>query len=298
MKRIIAVLLVFSLLFLFVSCKMSIVTPLNLEMLTSTTEYDDYLQTDQTTSKSEITQSTTEATTIPAVDIDWTTIVVNTHDMEGYTYAVTFKLSPFIFISSTAILNSAWSVVGKNNTLPTPNNLSLQKKGNNYIRELDSAFLYSHYNLIASNLTDMYYCVGSVSVKNTTEGWDITSSDYRTFEMLFEFVTEQNDYRVATNSMGRIFYSSEYRDYHSGIRINPKLEGNNWGPCSFMIVMPETFSPNSPNGSVYNDLLNKTGFVVAGDSVYVNNVPFDLRSSKYGIKIGVIDKDGKYEKTQ
>ena len=52
-------------------------------------------------------------------DIEWSEFSYTLSDQQGYTFEVTYKVSPWILLSNTELINSAWSEVGGNKELPT-----------------------------------------------------------------------------------------------------------------------------------------------------------------------------------
>lgn len=140
----------------------------------------------------------------------------------------------------------------------------------------------------------MYYCVGSLSVKNITEGWNISNSNPRSLSYSLKCkVTEKPS--TNTNTIGRAFFSSGTKDYYSGILFNPKMTGDSWGPVPFVIMAPEFYSPEHPEGVSYEYLSSDK---IAFDAGYLT---FPKESSTInGVEangycaVGMIGKDGKY----
>ena len=128
------------------------------------------------------TEEETIAETEPqTTSIEWTEFSYDTKDTDGYTYKITVKLSPWILYSETDILNSAWSVVGKDNLLPTFESWNLHKDSKNkYWRDYTGRSSDFDKGSWYYSMNDMYYCVGNVSIQNTTEGWNITKNATRT----------------------------------------------------------------------------------------------------------------------
>ena len=99
---------------------------------TSELQTTNQTQSDLTTTTQDNT-STTEQTTeeVPNVSIEWTEFSYETEDNDGYTYLITVKLSPWILYSETDIINEAWSVVGKDHSLPTFDSWGFKKMKTN-----------------------------------------------------------------------------------------------------------------------------------------------------------------------
>lgn len=77
------------------------------------------------------TEAPTEVPTeepVQSTPIEWTEMVHNVKDGDGYRYEITIKLSPWILTSNKQILNNAWNQVGKNETLPGFDGWGLEKR--------------------------------------------------------------------------------------------------------------------------------------------------------------------------
>lgn len=252
--------------------------------------------TDKPTESEQFT-TTEEPTDPPDTDIEWTQAVYTVEDTSGYKYEVILKISPWIFHTNTGLIDSAWSRVGKSNNLPRSfSDWGLKKQGNAYRKEAltDVVSGYKSYPYVAQ-MTDMYYSLGSISVNNITDGWDITASESRSLKFSIEY--KSNYYEVGTDVIGRLFYSSEEKDCSSGIYVSPKLTSNNWGPCSFVLMSPEKIAPNSPNGDHYDSLLDDDSyFSFFGGMGGVSQKALTINGNNTTdyLRIGVIDREGKY----
>lgn len=116
-----------------------------------------------------------EPTVAPTVDVEWQTLTYNWEDEEGYQFEATIKVSPWINTKNTDYLNSAWSEVGNGKNLiePYPKAWNLTYSGN-YGFYSNTAFVFDGTKLL--DITDYYYCVGGITIKNITDGWDITET--------------------------------------------------------------------------------------------------------------------------
>ena len=251
-----------------------------------------------TTTARPTTKATTTTTRASSVlNGKWTTRTFTTTDTDGYTYQVTYKISPWILLSNTDIINEAWREVGKDNQLPGFNDWGLTNSGSSYRRDVKHgvnqtrSFWYS--------MTDMYYCMGTVSIKNITNGFSITSDKPRSIDAALNWTIEvdnPSNYFNKATCIGRTFYSSKTEDHASCVVVRPEMKSDYWGPVSFVLMAPENFSPNYPEGE-FNNLVktgrlgfhqgncNLDGFISNG--CYLQVVE-DFRT-------GVIGKDGKYE---
>ena len=172
----------------------------------------------------------------------------------------------------------------------------MKKQGNAYRIEAltDVVSGYRSYPYVAQ-MTDMYYSLGSISVNNVTDGWNITSSESRSLKFSIEY--ESSFYEVGTDVIGRLFYTSEIKDCSSGIYVSPKLTSDNWGPCSFVMMSPENKTPKNPDGDHYESLLNKDSyfhFFGGMGGIIQKNLRIDGTETTEYLRIGVIDKEGQY----
>lgn len=218
------------------------------------------------------------------VEIDWTEVSYTTTDQDGYTYEITFKFSPWILLSNTDIVNSAWAEVGGNHVLPGFDGWGFRKNGNSYTRSVyDGAF----YHDISFHMTDMYYCLGTVEIINKTEGWSISSDSPRTLYENFHWSIPNPDDRYHSNAIYRLFYSDSERDARVGVNFGVTMQGDN---CSlpFIIIAPENFTPAFPDGERVEDMLNGYFSYAYFDSDHA------LHSGDGETYLGVFGKDGTY----
>lgn len=179
-------------------------------------------------------------------------------EADGYTFEATFRVSPWIAVSNTATLNAAWQEVGKGYTLPTTDD----------------------WDMIGS-WPDMYYCVGQIKIKNTTRGWDITADRSRSTMVFMDLFSEE-----PTVLKGLLYYSSTSKLTNNRLEIFPKMTSNNWGPVTFVLMTPEYYSPNYPQGQYFDSVLN-------GDLAIYNWSPYQAETCK----VGVIDNEKYYPPT-
>lgn len=240
---------------------------------------------------------------------EWIERTNTVQDADGYKYEISIKISPWIFSSNESVLQNAWNEVGKDNTLPGFGDIYFPLSSNNTYQtdwlndfDNDSSSQQGHRFTSYSTKDDFYYSVGQISVKNITDGWDIEESNPRTIRYTLGvqhsdphniqglYVENSNAY----SAMGRIFYSSRYEDTSAGILISPSLVKNTWGPVSFVLIAPESFSPNTPDGEYYEywkDTKLKAGPPYISYSVYTEELENTIGDNTY---LGIIDKNGEY----
>ena len=293
MKKVLSFVMSVMLLLLLAGCGETKSTP-------NLTEDTQVTRSETTTEKptEALTETPTEQPTDPPqTNINWTQAVYTVEDTAGYKYEITVKLSPWIFHTNTSLIDSAWNQVGNNNKMPRDfSDWGMKKQGNAYRIEAltDVVSGYRSYPYVAQ-MTDMYYSLGSISVNNVTDGWNITSSESRSLKFSIEY--ESSFYEVGTDVIGRLFYTSEIKDCSSGIYVSPKLTSDNWGPCSFVMMSPENKTPKNPDGDHYESLLNKDSyfhFFGGMGGIIQKNLRIDGTETTEYLRIGVIDKEGQY----
>ena len=252
-------------------------------------------RTESTTSKS--TKSTQAesmqvSSTTPKTDIEWITKTIPFTDSNGYTFEATLKLSPWILLSNTEIIESAWSKVGQDYKLPGFNDWGLFCYDSYY----SSNGYGSYFNV---KMTDMFYCVGEVSFKNTTYGWDITSGKTKTLETALKINTRDlsdeekkelksdNTYHI----IGKSFFSNDVSIHVGRASLRAYMKSNNWGPTPFIIMAPENISPNYPEGQFHNIIKQFKIVLVTGNSA---NNDLDDYGTDEKFKVGIIGKDKVY----
>ncbi len=218
------------------------------------------------------------------VNIVWTTVTDTVTDSGGYTYEITYKISPFILISNNDVISKAWAEVGKDHSLPGFKDWGLNFSGEYYWMPygIKDSFLYNSKTSYYHYMTDMYYCVGTVSVRNTTPGWDITEDNKRSPDVQLKWcaVKEANPYGEAA-SLCKVFYDNQTVLVADNIGANPSMKSNRWGPVPFIMMVPENFTPNYPDGQYYEH--HRQGYFSYGDY-------YDPKE----VRIGIIGKDGVY----
>lgn len=230
-------------------------------------------------------------------DIEWSEFSYTLSDQQGYTFEVTYKVSPWILLSNTELINSAWSEVGGNKELPTTyGSWGLEGFAHDqYVRQFqlgteacagDSTF--------GCAMTDMYYCMGTVEIKNVTEGWSIGANQPYSPTFFLPCLIDRDDNALNTAfSIGRIFYTDNYRDYANNVCINARMTQDNWGPATFVIMAPEYFSPKYPSGVYLESMQN--GFLITspqqGAFWYADASDYEGEDRLY---LGVYGKNGTY----
>ena len=200
----------------------------------------------------------------PAVDVDWQTLTYQWTDDSGYTFEATVRVSPWINTKNEAYVNAAWDEVGQGNSLPKANASSwgLSESSNGYGRYNDE---YGSFRPI-QNITDTYYCVGNISVKNLTTGWDITNSSPVTSDTIWLSACQpkpdtkevqrhpslQENY-TRSSTVSKVFCGNKTTNPTWAV-INPKYNSNTWGPAAFVFAHFDNKTPANPNGECMSEI--------------------------------------------
>ena len=256
------------------------------------------VQTNEVISSTYIPENTPEAESEknmeqPSTQIDMQEKSFEFTDEDGYKYLVVVKISPWLFYSTQKeALQSLWANLPVKEMLPTieswgfETESSLAILGKNY------------YSLIKGNQElfrcrqsgfDMYYSVGTITIKNITQGFDITESNSR--KIIIDLVSKSffffffcDKYANCWPVICKVFYSNKPTVYGQMtscvIRWPLRMNRNQWGPVTFLLAYGESFSPNEPDG-LYREYLSQNSNIKFGaiDSIGLNiveSVSFDL----------------------
>lgn len=239
----------------------------------------------------EIPNADSRADAIPESEIEWTTFSYTATDSEGYSFETTVKMSPWILLTNTDIINAAWSEVSQGYELPGLGEWGLDRSGN-YLIGPNASFIYE--------MTDMYYCVGSIQVKNITSGWDISKDYPRAVREQIYYkpydlsVFRNNLYPPSTLSLTKIFYSNTTEDSGDRVDLNFTMKSNKINPVPFIFMAPEKFTPNSPDGEYYEEILKGHFYYNSLTQVWDYNGEKPSNKSETPFYIGLIGKDGQY----
>jgi len=301
MKKVLTIILMSAIVISLFGCSNSKSNDVYYQATVTTTEKAAVQQTEKPTetptekqTESPTTAPTAQPTDPPKASIEWSDLTYAVKDNEGYLYEITYHLSPWILLSNTDTLNAAWNEVGKGNSLPGFNDWALTKKGNNYWRQLNSYLhLYGSLENFSAPMSDMYYCIGTVTITNKTDGFDITQSSPRSVLVPFK-IDFQDKYDWAP-VIGRIYYTDSKTDTYLGVHVNAKMQNNKWGPTQVIFMAPENYSPKYPDGQYIEPLLNSAYF--RPNAYRFEYVTWNGTDISYGNdypRVGLIDKDGIY----
>ncbi len=192
----------------------------------------------------------------PTINVEWQTLTYQWEDKEGYKFEATIKVSPWINTENSDYLASAWNEVSKGETLPeaTPKAWGLTKSGSwFYIPSISTGC-----QLIpVDEITDYYYCVGEVKIRNLTEGWDITSSkrSNRLYIGACQPETEKkgkaSDYNMMSYTLSKVGNTV----LPTWADVNPLYTSNEWS-APFVFVHFENKTPKMPEGENIAEIQN------------------------------------------
>lgn len=167
-----------------------------------------------------------------AVDVDWKMLsTTSTHMPDGYSIEVTAKMSPFISKDDRSTLEAVWGQVSNGKAFPD-----------------DSEFPYVSANNFA-NCDDIYYALGTVSIENATEGFDLPTDGSSWFN--FDKFMPSQSARSATTHSSRLILADEgdLQIQNSDLlNVNVTMRGNSWGPVPVVFAVYDNKSLNYPNG--------------------------------------------------
>jgi len=178
-----------------------------------------------------------------------TTYVLEFEDYDGYQIRETIQLSPIFTKDDVNVMLELWETLG-NDITSFPSKESLQNE-----------------NRTLTNY-ELEYVVGTYMVENLTDGFHITSDNPRTY---IKSLTAEGHENAATlfndQSVSVVAYSdgvSYYADAFAAVLSEARMTSDTWGPCSFVVALPNTSTPNQPNGYRYDDIQIIFGYNIYG----------------------------------
>ncbi len=235
-------------------------TPTNDATATTAVTTQDTAATTTTTAAT----TTTAVTTAPKnnVNVNFQTYTYRFKDDQNYEYEATITLSPWILESKTDVLDAAWAKVGKGKAKPTKDSMGLQAYSNNlYMTTLRSVTGSSLDDDFYATMTEMYFSVGTISVKNVTNGWDFTESNPGIPNVVLRWASDNSrtmDFKYSLIS--KTYYSSSESASVGHLNAVPKMTKNSWGPVPIVLAHAENITPKYPNGQYRPEVL--AGYLV------------------------------------
>lgn len=173
-----------------------------------------------------------------AVTTEWMNRDFVIPDDDGYKIEYKIKLSPFTLIDNTNILNAYWEEIEDTESLPTKS-------------DIEDSGIFKSYRDQPNNY---YLAVGQVTAINKTKGWDLSEDNSRTASLLYSLC---HNYRQTYDLHSLLYYTDDLT-YEEDFLLGGKMVSNQYGPLSFVLILPEEINPNNPNGKYYDNYINST----------------------------------------
>lgn len=222
----------------------------------------------------------------PAVEVEWQTLTCQWEDNNGYQFEATIKISPWINTKNTDYVTAAWNEVGSGKTLPSDDSKSWGNapSSDDYYRPVD-------------NVTDVYYCIGNVTIKNLTTGWDITASaPVKSNPLWFSACQPETnpayykqhpntfDY-LKSSTISKVFYGDGEKRNSTWACLTPQYTSNKWGPVPFVFAHFDSKAPANPDGKYISEIAD-TYFCVNTN----NNWIWDKEMSELStLKLSIVE---------
>ena len=222
----------------------------------------------------------------PAVEVEWQTLTYQWEDNNGYQFEATIKISPWINTKNTDYVTTAWNEVGSGKTLPSDDSKSWGNapSSDDYYRPVDNA-------------TDVYYCIGNVTIKNLTPGWDITASaPVKSNPLWFSACQPETnpayykqhpntfDY-LKSSTISKVFYGDGEKRNSTWACLTPQYTSNKWGPVPFVFAHFDSKAPANPDGKYISEITD-TYFCVNTN----NNWIWDKEMSELStLKLSIVE---------
>lgn len=179
-------------------------------------------------------------------DIDTSSLltehVLEYEDYDGYKIRETIQLSPIFREDDSETIYALWEALGED-VADFPSKESLRE---------------SNHNLKGWN--EFEYIIGTFAIENLTEGFSITAENPRTYSK--SLTTRGNSNAASlfqTHSASAVVYSNGITRYgsdylFSAVIGDAKMTSNTWGPRTFVIALPNAYTPNQPDGYRYDEV--------------------------------------------
>lgn len=207
----------------------------------------------------------------PAVEVEWQTLTCQWEDNNGYQFEATIKVSPWINQKNEDYLYTAWDEVGKGRTLP-------------YFNPNERAYHNGKCSFLgATNLTDMYYCIGDVTIKNVTSGWDIKAESPVSTEFCISPIQSAEEKSASIKegrAIGQVILADKTTFDFIWSTFYPKLSSNTWGPVPFAFVHYEQKTPKYPDGEYISEIT---------DTVFCAATNYHAKSNATTVKLDIVE---------
>lgn len=181
--------------------------------------------------------------------------VIEFEDFDGYKIRETIQLSPIFTEDDIEIACVLWGALG-NDTSSFPSEESLYNTSY-LLREMRDSF----------GCNELEYIIGTYALENLTDGFPITSDNPRSYQgalstkqvSAFDEEHDSNaSHFINVRSVSVVMYldgATYYGEGNSTILSKAKMYSDTWGPCAFIIALPNGSTPNLPDGYRYDKTL-------------------------------------------
>ena len=94
---------------------------------------------------------------------------------------------------------------------------------------------------------------GTVAFRNTTEGFNFTEENPISFTVPLSVAIDQK-YGINSPQIYIQYSEPNTLSFKDSVSFVPLMKKNNWGPVPFMLIVPNAFNPNDPEGAVLETL--------------------------------------------
>ena len=144
--------------------------------------------------------------------------------------------------------------------------------------------------MYCEGMNDMYYCMGTLTIRNLTEGWSISADNKRSPDTRLWWRYDKTEGIEGAQAIGHLFLSNKTDEEADGVLVFAGMNSDQWGPCPFILMSPEAFTPNYPDGRFYEHLFS--GSFSAGDHQRKAGIEYQENT---GIRVGIIGKNGTFK---
>lgn len=207
------------------------------------------------------------------VDVDvnglLTAYVTEFEDYDGYQVRGTVQVSPIFTEDDMDTVCALWEELG-NGVASFPSRESIYEASHQlrYVR-----------NACSCNMLE--YVIGTFELENLTTGFSIAPDNARSYIGTLKADGDGETPTLFNNdSVSVVAYSSSMKHYGDGFMVqigNAKMESNTWGPRAFVIALPNTSTPNQPDGYRYDEI--QITFIINTNGYYdpSNCATFELK---------------------
>ncbi len=190
------------------------------------------------------------------VDVDTSALLtehaIEFEDPDGYRIRETIQLSPIFTEDDMETVYTLWEALG-NDVSSFPSEDSLYSKSYLLRNMRDSG--------------ELEYIIGTYAIENLTDGFPITPDNPRNYNgaLYTNHVSAFDEEHDGTASdllnmhtVSMVMYNdgaTYYGEEHSSVISAARMCSDTWGPCTFVVALPNMSTPNRPEGYRYDKTL-------------------------------------------